>query len=135
MRYILQISYYVHYTYHTYIPLSGAFIVSVSFSCTLLFWLSEICSDLKVSSRHSKTGSQHKRDLFPPERQRTENKRQRQGIKEEWGQRRRKGDNGARERSKGYLSQGDKELPLDREDTDTAHRKTRFTKVKGEILC
>jgi hypothetical protein len=32
-------------------------------------------------------------------------------------------EKGTRERGKGYLSWRDKGLPLDREETDTAHRK------------
>ena len=35
----------------------------------------------------------------------------------------------------GYLSQRDKRLPLDREETDVSHGKFRFIKVKRKTPC
>ena len=42
---------------------------------------------------------------------------------------------GTRERGQGYLSQRDKGLPLDGEETDVAHRQMVVDKLKGETRC
>ena len=60
------------------------------------------------------------RDLFAPEGQKAGNKRQRQELEDE-----REGE-GSKEEREGYLcphsGKGDKRLPLDRKETDVAHR-------------
>ena len=71
--------------------------------------------------------SQYK-DLFAPEGQRAGNKRQRQEIEKLEGEG--NGDAGVGE---GIFVSGDKGLPLDREETNVAHRKMAV--YKGETPC
>ena len=72
--------------------------------------------------------SQHKGDLFAPERQRA-GKRDKDG-------RQRTGSQGREQRRGGWISVlRDRGLPLDREETDVAHRTYQFIKGKGETLC
>jgi hypothetical protein len=63
-------------------------------------------------------------------------KDRRQGIREKdrrWGMRKKgKGAKGKRER---YLPQRDKGLPLDKEETDMAHRQMEVYIGKEEIPC
>ena len=83
-----------------------------------------------ISSEPPRPSSQHKGDSFAPEGQRTGNKRQRQEIEDEG-----EGE-GNKEEGRGYLFVLDnKGQPLDREETDVAHRQWWFIKVKGETLC
>ena len=79
-----------------------------------------------MSRDSPKPSSQHK-DLFDSEGQRTGNKRQRQEKKDE-------GEGEGNKRGGGeFIRGGDKGLPLDREETDVAHRKmVIFIKVKGK---
>ena len=58
-----------------------------------------------------KPSSQHKGDVFAPEGQRSGNKRQRQEMEDEEGNKGKK------------IGERDKGLPLDREETDVTHRK------------
>ena len=67
-------------------------------------------------------------DLFASKGQRVRNKRQRQGVVNEG-----KGET-ARETWKRYLLLRDKELPLDREEMDVAHRKWWFVKGQEKTL-
>lgn len=77
-----------------------------------------------MSSGPSRPSSQHKGDLFAPERQRTGKKKQAQEIEEEEA-----------EENKGKPARvfvlRDKGLLLDRGETDMAHRQM----VKWETLC
>lgn len=78
------------------------------------------CKTSKSTQDTPKSSYHHKGDLFAPERPRAGYRGQRQETKEE-----REGK-GTNERVRGICPRG---LPLDREDTDMAHRK--ITLYKG----
>lgn len=73
--------------------------------------------------------SQHKEDLFAPEKQKAENKKETNTGDREW----RNGEGNKAEKGKRYLSLEDKELFLDREKTGMAHRQMTIYKGKGGI--
>ena len=82
-----------------------------------------------ISSEPPRPSSQHKGDSFAPERQRTGNKRQRQEIEDEG-----EGE-GNKEKGAVVFVLEDKGLPLDREETDVAHRQLAVYKgTRGNAI-
>lgn len=78
-----------------------------------------------IGSGFPKTSSQHKGDLFAPERQRAGNKRQRLAIEEE----------GEEEGNKGNkVGEWDTGLPQDREETDVTHREIVYKGTRRNLV-
>lgn len=74
---------------------------------------------IRISSEPPWLSHQHKEDLFAPEGQRAGNKRQRLET-----------EGGGERKGKGLSVLEDKGLPLDRAETDLAHRKMAAYKSK-----